>query len=135
MNKATRKAIKERANYLCEYCLCPEYFSPDPFECDHILPFSKKGKNILANYALACSGCNGLKYNATHAIDTATGQIVNLYNPRIDDWKEHFCWNENFTLIIGISPIGRATVLRLKLNRESIVNLRTALRQVGEFPI
>ena len=135
MNKALRKAIKVRAKYLCEYCLSPEYYSPDPFENDHILPFSKKGQSILENYAFACSGCNGIKYNATHAIDPATGQSVRLYNPRLDEWKDHFCWNEDFTIIIGISPIGRATVLRLKLNRESVINLRIALRKVGEFPI
>jgi hypothetical protein len=31
MNKTIRKTVKTRANYLCEYCLSSEYFSPDPF--------------------------------------------------------------------------------------------------------
>ena len=134
MNKATRKAIKIRAKYLCEYCFSPEYFSPDPFECDHILPVSKDGEDILSNYALSCSGCNGLKFNAIHAIDPGTGQSVPLYNPRLDNWQTHFCWNESFTVILGISPIGRATVLKLQLNREGLINLRIALRKVGEYP-
>ena len=134
MNKTLRKAIRIRAKSLCEYCLSPEYFSPDPFECDHILPVSKKGESTSDNYALACSGCNGFKYNATHAIDPATGETSPLFNPRFDEWNMHFCWNENFSFIIGISPIGRSTVLRLNLNREGVVNLRITLRLVGEFP-
>lgn len=135
MNKTIRKTVKNRAKYLCEYCLTPEYFCPDPFECDHILPVSKKGKTVLDNLALSCSGCNGLKYDTTEAFDPATGRNSPLYNPRKDAWAEHFCWNEYYTLIIGISPIGRATVLKLNLNRESIINLRAVLRQVGEFPV
>ncbi len=134
MNKSLRKAVKIRAKYLCEYCLSPEYFSPDPFECDHILPISKNGKDELENFALSCSGCNGLKHDAIQAIDKGTGQLVPLYNPRKDIWAEHFTWNEGFTLIVGISPIGRATVTKLKLNRQSIINLRTALFKVGEHP-
>lgn len=134
MNKTICNTVKIRAKYLCEYCLSPEYFSPDTFECDHILPFSKKGQSKSDNYALACSGCNGLKYDATHAFDPATGQIAPLFNPRLDIWDSHFCWNENFTIIIGISPIGRATVSRLDLNRAGVINLRIALRKIGEFP-
>ena len=129
-----RKAVKIRAKYLCEYCLSPEYFCPDPFEGDHIIALSKDGKDELENIALACSGCNGLKHYAIFAFDAATCQLVPLYNPRKDIWAEHFRWNEGYTHIVGISPIGRATVAKLKLNREGLVNLRTALYKVGEHP-
>jgi hypothetical protein len=134
MNKTTRKIVKIRANYLCEYCLCPEYFSPDPFESDHIIATAKGGSDDLNNLASACSGCNGSKNDAIQALDLASGQIVPLYNPRKDIWAEHFRWNEQYTQLIGISPIGRATIDRLRLNRPSVVNLRIILRQVGEFP-
>ena len=134
MNKNIRKALKTRAKQLCEYCFSPEYFSPDPFECDHIIPISKGGNDDLENFALACSGCNGLKHDSTHATDAATGQSVPLYNPRRHIWSEHFTWNKGFTLIIGISPTGRASVSKLKLNREGLINLRTALVKVGEHP-
>jgi hypothetical protein len=83
---------------------------------------------------LACSGCNGFKSDNIQAIDPATGQLAFLYNPRKDNWVEHFCWNEDFTLILGLSPIGRATILKLQLNRQSIINLRNVLFQVGEHP-
>jgi hypothetical protein len=134
MNKSKRQAVKVRANFLCEYCLCPEYFSPDPFECDHIIPTAKGGIEDLINLALACSGCNGFKSDNIQAIDPATGQLAFIYNPRKNNWEEHFCWNEDFTLILGLSPIGRATIFKLQLNRQSIINLRHVLCQVGEHP-
>ncbi len=134
MNKTTRKTIKIQANYLCEYCLCPEYFSPDPFEIDHIIALSKGGSDDLINLALTCSGCNGYKSDAIQALDPGSAQIVSLYNPRKDIWADHFCWNEHFTHILGLSPIGRATIVRLRLNRLNVINLRIILRQVGEFP-
>jgi HNH endonuclease len=134
MNKAVRKTVKTRANYLCEYCLSSEYFSPDPFECDHIRATSRGGSNDVSNLALSCSGCNGYKSDAIEAIDPASGVLVRLYNPRIDVWATHFSWNESFTLLVGISPIGRATIAKLRLNRPSVVNLRRILIQLGELP-
>jgi 5-methylcytosine-specific restriction endonuclease McrA len=134
MNKKTRQALKERARFLCEYCLSQEYFSPDPFEGDHIIATSQGGEDDLENLAWTCSGCNGHKGGAISAIDPATTQRVPLYNPRKDIWSEHFCWNENFSKIIGISPVGRATVEKLKLNRIGVVNLRVALFKLKEHP-
>jgi len=60
-------------------------------------------------------------------MDPATGELVPLYNPRTDEWSVHFGWNEDRTLIIGITATGRATVERLSLNRLGIVNLRRLL--------
>jgi hypothetical protein len=56
-----------------------------------------------------------------------TRQLAPLFNPRIDKWSEHFQWSEDDLHIIGITPIGRATVNRLKMNREGNVNLRGLL--------
>jgi hypothetical protein len=35
---------------------------------------------------------------------------------------------------IGLTPTGRATVERLQLNREGVVNLRRVLRTIGQHP-
>jgi len=134
VNKFVRQEVKLRARYLCEYCHCPEYFSPDPFEIDHIFPLAAGGTSQPDNLSLACSGCNGYKSDYFVAIDPGTGQLSPLYNPRTDDWAEHFRWDAEFTYIIGISAIGRATVDKIKVNRESIVNLRRVLVKVGEHP-
>lgn len=135
MNKALRKRVKERAFYLCEYCLSPERFCTAYYDADHITPLSAGGKDAFENFANACGGCNNNKSNTTHAIDPLSGQIVPLYNPRAHLWAEHFCWNDTYLLMLGISPIGRATIKKLKLNREEVVNLRTLLLTVGLHPI
>ena len=49
--------------------------------------------------------------------DPVTGEVVSLYHPRQDDWNEHFTWSEGFTLLIGLTHIGRATIIELDLNR------------------
>jgi len=98
------------------------------------LPLSKSGKNTLDNLALSCQGCNNHKYNKVDAVDSVSGNTVPLFNPRKQDWLEHFAWNEDFSLIIGITAAGRATVEALKLNRKNLVNLRKVLYEVGEHP-
>ena len=40
-----------------------------------------------------------------------------LFNPRTDAWSEHFARTSGSTEIVDTTPIGRATVWRLKLNR------------------
>lgn len=88
----------------------------------------------MDNLANACGGCNGCKYNKTHAPDPLTNDIVPLYNPRTQKWEEHFTWSKDFLHIIGITPIGRATEKALKLNRSGVVNLRRLFILEGIHP-
>jgi hypothetical protein len=57
-----------------------------------------------------------------------------LFHPRQQRWSDHFTRNEGATLIIGLSPTGRATVASLHLNRPELVNLRRILAAAGEHP-
>ncbi len=134
ISKQKRAEIEERADGLCEYCRLPHTLSTHPFSIEHILPISKSGNNDLENLALACSACNGSKYNKTEAVDPDSLEIVALYNPRKDVWDEHFAWNSDFSLIVGLTAKGRATVAALKLNRERTVNIRKFLHSVGKHP-
>jgi hypothetical protein len=68
------------------------------------------------------------------ALDPVTGQTVPLYHPRRDRWLEHFAWNEDDTLVLGLTPIGRATVEKLQLNRSGVVNLRRVLSFMDLHP-
>jgi hypothetical protein len=133
-NEKLKNQVKERANNICEYCLSQADFSSQPFAIEHIIPFIKGGKTVLGNLAYACQGCNGHKFTHTEGHDSITRQKISLFNPRKQKWNEHFIWNENFTLIIGITPCGRATVETLQLNREGCINLRTALFVFGKHP-
>lgn len=102
----TKNVVATRARYCCEYCLCQAKFSPDSFSIEHIIPRARGGKDELENLALACQGCNGLKYTDVDAIDPVTGVRVPLFHPRTNSWHEHFTWNEDFTFVIGLSAIG-----------------------------
>ncbi|MEP6900798.1 MAG: HNH endonuclease signature motif containing protein [Actinomycetota bacterium] len=88
-----RKEVFARAKGFCEYCLSPEKYSNSTFEVEHINPISKRGKTVLENLALSCSGCNKFKSHRTEAFDAKTGEIVLLYNPRRDVTKTSpFVW-------------------------------------------
>jgi len=129
-----KQRVAERANFCCEYCFSQLRYSPDSFSIEHVIPLAQKGSNDFDNLALSCQGCNSHKYISTTAIDPISGQLVSLYHPRQHAWLEHFIWSEETDLIFGLTPIGRATVEKLQLNREGVVNLRRVLAQIGKHP-
>lgn len=129
-----KQAVFERADGCCEYCLSRADFSPSPFSAEHILPRHHGGTNGIDNLALACQACNNHKFTSTEGLDPGSGQIVPLYHPRRQRWEEHFDWSEDFQTILGRTPTGRATVLRLQMNRPSVTNLRRVLHLDGKHP-
>lgn len=129
-----KKAVAERANGCCEYCRSQVRFAIQPFSIEHIIPRSAGGETVLDNLALSCQGCNNHKYNKTEGYDPVSGDTVPLYHPRKQRWSHHFAWNDDFTLIIGLTPTGRSTVEALQLSREGVVNLRRVLYAMGEHP-
>lgn len=129
-----RQIVAERARGCCEYCMSQERYSPAPFSVEHIVPRSRGGFNDLDNLALACQGCNSRKYTSVGAIDSVTGQLAPLFHPRVMHWQDHFIWSDDYTLIIGLTPIGRATVGCLQLNRPGLVQLRAALASIDRHP-
>jgi hypothetical protein len=129
-----RRAIVERAKGRCEYCQSLADFATQSFSLEHIMPISKDGETGLENLALACPGCNGHKYNKTQYPDPVDGAVVPLYNPRTQRWRDHFCWNDDFTRIVALTATGRATLQVLKLNRAGLVNMRKALFAIGLHP-
>ncbi len=126
--------ILKRANGLCEYCKSPANISPQPFAIEHIIPKSKNGETIEENLALSCQGCNNYKYNKTSGLDNLTGETVNLFNPRKQEWNENFKWSDDVLEMIGITSIGRVTIDELKLNRIELQNLRNLLATAGKHP-
>ncbi len=129
-----KREVAERAKGCCEYCRSQAKFATQSFSVEHIIPKSKRGKSRSDNLALACQGCNNHKYNKTEGRDPITSNSTLLYNPRNQLWQDHFAWNDDLTLIIGLTSIGRATIETLQLNREEIVNLRRVLYAMGEHP-
>lgn len=129
-----KQFVAARAGYCCEYCVSQVRYAPDPFAVDHIIPRATGGTNDDSNLAYACFGCNSRKFTSTTATDPVTGESVALYHPRQHHWYENFAWNIDFTLLLGLTPTGRATIIRLDLNREGVVNLRQMLHSLGKHP-
>lgn len=129
-----KQKVTQHSGNGCEYCRCLGKYALHTFNIDHIIPLSKGGLTIFNNLAYSCSGCNSFKSNKTTAIDPQTQQEVLLFNPRADNWNEHFKWSDNALQMTGLTAIGRATIHALKLNRERVVNFRQLTILSGEHP-
>jgi hypothetical protein len=129
-----RQYIIARAKQCCEYCYSQVAFSPQSFSVEHIIPRHKGGQTTLENLALSCQGCNNFKHTKIEGVDPLTEQVLPLYHPRQQIWHEHFAWNDDYTLVIGLTTTGRATIQELKLNRAGVVNLRRVLFAMSEHP-
>jgi hypothetical protein len=112
----TRQLVRERAKFLCEYCHSSEEASTALFDIDHIMPKSLGGADEPDNLALACQRCNSYRYNFLAGVDPQTGLAEKLFNPRTQQWAEHFIWSVDGQQIIGKTAVGRATCDRLDLN-------------------
>ena len=87
-------------------------------EVEHILPVSRGGHDAEENLALACRACNLAKSNHRFGIDPETNTEARLFHPRLDKWTDNFVFDEDSSAIIGITEIGRATIIRLNINAE-----------------
>jgi hypothetical protein len=134
ISMAIKDQVIARAGGCCEFCLAQLRFSPNSFHIEHHIPISRGGANTVENLTLACPQCNLHKATKTEAIDPVSGQVVSLFNPRQMNWSDHFTWSNDSTHMIGITPIGRATVELLQTNRENLVNLRRVLWQLKLHP-
>ena len=127
-----RDAVIRRADNRCEYCQLPAQLQVGGFEVDHILPRSRGGQTEMANMALACPHCNARKWAHIDGEDPVSGQHVALFNPRLQQWEEHFQWSEQRLFeIVGFSMHGRATVARLQMNHPNLLSIRRLLAALG----
>jgi len=102
------------------------------FPIDHVIARQHGGKTIASNLALACVQCNLRKGPNIAGIDPFRKQIVPLFHPRRDHWDAHF--RLRGARIIGVSPIGRATIRVLGINEPDSLALRRSLISEGLYP-
>ena len=102
--KSLYEIVRQRAQFQCEYCHYPELLSSAPLSIDHIQPQSLGGSDDLNNLALACRRCNERRYNFTTGTDPETEAEVALFNPRQQQWADHFIWSVDALQIIGKTP-------------------------------
>jgi 5-methylcytosine-specific restriction endonuclease McrA len=128
MNRRTREFVRHRAGNRCEYCDLPHELSPvAQLQIEHIIPRKHGGGDEDHNLALACVDCNLAKSSNLTGIDPATSQTVQLFNPRSQHWHDHFAWQG--TLLVGLTPVGRATTRVLNINDDERQRVRLAADQ------
>jgi exopolyphosphatase/pppGpp-phosphohydrolase len=133
-SETIQEKVRQRAKYLCEYCHACEQWQYVRFSIDHVIPINIGGSNNLDNLALACFHCNRRKGSKIKATDPQSKQEVNLYNPRLQYWGNHFIWSADGLTIIGLTKEGRATINLLSMNRERVLNIRKADILVSRHP-
>jgi hypothetical protein len=129
-----RSAVADHFEHRCCYCLTSERIVGAEFTIDHIVPQSLGGASTEENLCLACWRCNLLKRDQITGADPATGIVVRLFNPRSQNWYEHFAWQQDGLVIVGLTAIGRATVKALRLNRATLLDARRLWIDAGWHP-
>ena len=113
------RRVRAVARNRCGYCLSPQHLVMARLEIEHIIPLAQGGTTDESNLWLSCPLCNRAKADRTTAQDSETGQTVPLFNPRLQAWFEHFYWSNDGLRIVGLTPIGRATVAALHLSDDA----------------
>jgi len=125
MDATTRSRVRDRAENRCEYCRIHQQHYIITFHVEHIVAQQQPGGNNEANLALAFHFCNRHKWPNLAGMDSATGELTRLFNPRTDTWNQHFQIQAG--RIIGLTPMGRTTVYVLNMNRPDRVRVRLEL--------
>src|SRR5690242_21948354 len=89
------RRVRMAARNRCGYCLSPQHLVMARLVIEHIVLLAKGGTDDESNLWLACPFCNGHKGDKTSAIDPQTRGLVALFNPRTQNWFDHFRWSED----------------------------------------
>jgi hypothetical protein len=92
------------------------------YHVEHIIARQHGGPDDSANLCLACNHCNLLKGPNLSSIDPDGGGLTALFNPRRQEWAEHF--RIEASAIVGRTATGRVTVFPLQMNAPARVELR-----------
>lgn len=123
MDAKIRELVRARAGGVCEYCRIPQEATPlIPFHVEHTIARQHGGGDDPSLLCLACDRCNAYKGPNLTSIDPDSGIVSRLFNPRQDDWNDHFLVRDG--TVVGLTPTGRATVRLLNMNATHRVELR-----------
>lgn len=128
--RALRPQVRNRVQGKCEYCGLPEDADFVRYELDHVIAEQHGGRTALDNLAYACLDCNRRKGPNLSSLDPDTGERAWLYNPRTQEWKDHFQLNRDGA-ILGLTAEGRATAFLLTLNDPERIQDRCDLIALG----
>lgn len=131
MRDSLASLVRRRSGGVCEYCHLPQAAHRFTFPIDHVIARQHGGKTVAGNLAAACTRCNLSKGPNIAGIDPDSRALVPLFNPRRERWNDHFGWRG--PRLVGLTPIGRATIRVLAINHREAVALRRTLMTSGAF--
>ena len=126
ISESLREEVEIRAESRCEYCrirIEDTYFGG---EIDHIISLKHRGETASENLALACQPCNRNKGSDLGSISQTSNNLVRFFNPRTDDWSEHFRVNESAE-IESLTEIGEVTSFIFGFNEPERIDERKGL--------
>lgn len=127
-----RQQVRDRAGLRCEYCLLAEDDAFFPHEPDHVIALKHGGATDEANLALACFDCNRCKGSDIASLDTETGALCALFNPRSDVWATRFATAAG--AVVPRTAVARVTVTLLRINAPARLEVRSELATLGRWP-
>lgn len=131
---ALRRLVEERARSACEYCRIHDDDTFFGCQIEHIIAGKHGGPTTEDNLAYACIYCNANKGTDFAAIDSVTGVITPLFNPRRDKWNDHFAVAPDGAELVALSQVGSATIRLLKMNSPERIAERQILLKLGRYP-
>ena len=129
-----QRRVRERFANICAYCRTAEDLTATTFEFEHIVPLSAGGATAFENLCLSCPMCNRYKSDRVLAPDAVAQTEVPWFHPHQHRWADHFSWNDEFTEVVGLTPVGRASVAALKMNRPQMIRVRRMWVAMNEHP-
>ncbi|HQU61257.1 MAG TPA: hypothetical protein PLU64_18740 [Saprospiraceae bacterium] len=90
------------------------------------------GKTESGNLAYCCLICNVNKGSDVATYLHEEDEYVPFFNPRRDDWNDHFYYQEGW--IVPKTVIGKATALIFQFNRSDRIQRRLLLEKSGRYP-
>jgi hypothetical protein len=125
-----KNQVALRAGFKCEYCLLPDKVSFYNFHIDHIRSLKHGGTSYIENLAYCCPDCNHFKGTDIASFDK-NDELIRFFNPRSDDWNEHFEILNG--MILGKTDIGIVTEQILKFNDIDRLIFRIELIKLNQY--
>jgi hypothetical protein len=122
-----RHKVARRAGFRCEYCGIHEDDAGFSHQIDHVVSRKHGGRSTLENLAYSCLLCNRFKGSDVAAIDSESREAVKLFNPRKEQWGDHFSFDYDFSVLKALTATGRATIRLLHLNAPERIEERKAI--------
>ena len=91
----------------------------------------RRDETVIDNLALACVFCNRYKGSDIASI-VGQNQLVRLYHPRNDRWRNHF--HLKGVIIEPLSQTAEATIRILQMNHDDQILERLTLKRRGRYP-